>query len=33
MASFADVLSPADAQVIHAFLWREQRALRRREPQ
>jgi len=23
MASFADVLSPADAQVIHAFLWRE----------
>ena len=33
MASFADVLRPADARAIHSFLWRAQRALRREEQQ
>jgi quinohemoprotein ethanol dehydrogenase len=31
MASFADVLSPADARAIHSFLWRTQRTLWRAE--
>ena len=31
MASFADVLRPADARAIQSFLWREQRALHRSE--
>jgi quinohemoprotein ethanol dehydrogenase len=31
MASFADVLSEADARALHAYLWREQGVLRREE--
>jgi len=31
MASFADVLTPADVRAIHAYLWREQRRLREEE--